>query len=68
MIRSMFCFKCQMSLMQTISKTTGFCASCRLKLIVSIIPPAQQERYLERIGAYEKYKLEDWRKGISIQW
>jgi hypothetical protein len=67
MIRSLFCLKCQMSLMQHSSKSTGFCVCCRQKLIVDCIPEPQHERYLERIGAYETYKLDEWCKGISVQ-
>jgi hypothetical protein len=54
--------------MQPNSKKTGFCVSCRKNLIVSSIPEPQHERYLERIGAYNEYTLEEWRKEESVQW
>ncbi len=51
-----FCLKCRMALAQVESWNTGFCLWCRRELITGCIPEVQHKRYLERIGAYEKYK------------
>ncbi len=50
------CLKCSMPLLQVKSRETGFCMHCRSQMVIGCIPEAQHKRYLERIGAYEKYK------------
>lgn len=58
-IGKMYCLRCEIELQRIESRRTGFCLECRRELVPSHIPEIQHERYLRRIGSYDKYKNKD---------